>query len=77
MRASAWFNGLEVLIYSLEEHPNRGAITPESKKLRHLLCGNKPHIYRVIYAVDGRAKKVRVVHIRHGAKDAFMPEQAR
>jgi hypothetical protein len=56
MRASAWFNGLEVLIYSLEEHPNRGAITPESKKLRHLLCGNKPHIYRVIYAVDGRAK---------------------
>jgi toxin ParE1/3/4 len=76
MHAFAWFNGLEAIVYSLEEHPKLGAITPESKKLRHLLYGNKPHIYRVIYAVDERAKKVSVLHVRHGAKDAFTPEQA-
>jgi len=75
-QAFSWFNGLEAIVYSLEEHPKRGAITPESKKLRHLLYGNKPHFYRVIYAVDKRAKKVRVLHIRQGARDAFTPEQA-
>jgi len=77
IHAFTWFNGLEAIIYGLETHPKRGAIAPESKKLRHLLYGNKPHIYRVIYAVYERAKKVRVLHIRHGARDAFMPEQER
>lgn len=76
VRASTWFNGLEALVYSLEEYPNRGAITLEGKKLRHLLYGNKPHIYRVIYSVHDRTKKVRVLHIRHGARDAIKPEQA-
>ena len=77
VQASTWFNGLEATVYSLGEYPNRGAITPESKKLRHLLYGNKPHIYRIIYSVDYRAKKVRVLHIRHGARDAFKPELAK
>ena len=71
VQALAWFNGLEAMVYSLEEHPDRGAITPENKKLRHLLYGNKPHIYRVIYRVETRSKKVKVVHIRHGARDEF------
>jgi toxin ParE1/3/4 len=77
MQAFAWFNGLEAIVHSLDEYPNRGAITPESNKLRHLLYGNKPHIHRIIYSVDQRAKKVRVLHIRHGARDAFTPEHAR
>lgn len=76
VQAFAWFNGLEARVYSLDEYPNRGAITPESKKLRHRLYGNKPHIYRITYSVDQRAKKVRVLHIRHGARDAFTPMQA-
>jgi plasmid stabilization system protein ParE len=69
--AFAWFNGLEALACSLDEHPNRGAVTPESKQLRHLLYGNKPHVYRVIYRVYESAKKVRVLHIRHGAREPF------
>ena len=69
--AFEWFNGLESLINSLNEHPERGALTPDNKKLRHLLYGNKPHIYRVIYRVEKRAKKVKVLHIRHGARDAI------
>jgi len=69
--AFAWFNGLERLVYSLDKLPSRGAVTPESKDLRHLLYGNKPHVYRIIYRVHERAKKVRVLHIRHGAREAF------
>ena len=75
--AVAWFNGLEATVYSLDQHPDRGAITPESRKLRHLLYGNKPHVYRIIYRVPERAKKVKVLHVRHGARDAFTPKQAR
>jgi plasmid stabilization system protein ParE len=74
-QAFAWLNGLETMVYSLEEHPARGAITPESRKLRHLLYGNKPHVYRIIYRVDERRKTVRVLHIRHGARDAFTRPQ--
>ena len=69
--AFAWPNCLEALVCSFDEHPNRGAVTPESKQLRHLLYGNKPHAYRVIYRVYERAKTVRVLHIRHGTREAF------
>jgi plasmid stabilization system protein ParE len=75
--AFAWFNGLETLVYSLDEFPNRGAVTPEDENLRHLLYGNKPHVYRIVYRVYERAKKVRVLHIRHGARKAFQWREAR
>jgi plasmid stabilization system protein ParE len=69
-RAAAWFNGLENSVFSLAEHPDRCPTTPENKKLRHLLHGNKPHIYRIIYRVNERAQMVKVLHVRHGARDA-------
>ena len=75
VQSFAWFNGLEAMVYSLDEHPDRGAITPENKKLRHLLYGNKPYIYRIIYRLEARSKKVKVVHIRHGARDEFTPRK--
>jgi plasmid stabilization system protein ParE len=37
--AFAWFNELAREVYSLERFPERGAVIPESKKLRHLLFG--------------------------------------
>jgi plasmid stabilization system protein ParE len=40
--AFAWFNNLAREIYSLERFPERGAVIPESKKLRHLLFEKKP-----------------------------------
>ena len=70
-QASAWFNDLEAAILSLDNHPQRSATTPENKALRHSLFGNKPDIYRIIYAIDERARIVRVLHIRHGARRAF------
>jgi plasmid stabilization system protein ParE len=68
-QAFTWFNGLEAAITSLEQHPNRGPRTPEDKTLRHLLYGKKPHIYRIIYEVEGRTHTVNVLHIRHGARE--------
>ena len=37
--ARAWFNGLERMIASLDQLPDRGGITPEDKRLRELLYG--------------------------------------
>ena len=73
--AYAWFNGLTDAIYSLEAHPDRGSHTPENRKLRQLLYGNKPHIYRLIYYVDHRNKAMNVLHIRHGAMRPFSSDE--
>jgi len=68
-QASDWFAGLEEAIYSLEQHPKRAPTIPEDSKLRHLLYGKKPHVYRIIYEVAERARRVDVLHIRHSARD--------
>lgn len=73
-RAFAWFNDLAEAIYSLERYPGRGAVTPESKKLRHLLFGKKPTTYRIIYTVDKRHAAVSILHIRHGARAPLSSE---
>jgi toxin ParE1/3/4 len=66
--ALQWYRGLKEAILSLEDQPNRCPTTPENDKLRHLLYGNKPHIYRAIYRVLEKQKQVEVLHIRHGAR---------
>jgi toxin ParE1/3/4 len=69
--AARWYNGLEESIYALARFPQR-AVAPEArkaeKKLRHLLYGKKPHVYRAIYEVDEQCKTVWVLTIRHGAR---------
>jgi toxin ParE1/3/4 len=69
--ALKWFRGLKSAILSLDEQPERCPITPESNRLRNLLYGHKPHIYRVIYRIVEKQKQVKVLHIRHGAREAF------
>jgi toxin ParE1/3/4 len=69
--ALRWFEGLRRAIFTLQEHPERCVVTPESKKARHLLYGRKPRIYRVIYLVAETEKRVYVLHIRHGARRRF------
>ena len=69
--AFAWFNDLAGAIYSLERFPERGAVAPENKKLRQLVFGRKPNTYRIIYTVDKRSHAVNLLHIRHGARNAF------
>ncbi len=73
--AASWFNGLEEAIYTLERFPRRCPVAPEGKRakrpLRHLLYGSKRDVYRVIFEIDDRRKRVRVLTVIHGAMDRF------
>jgi toxin ParE1/3/4 len=69
--ARRWYRGLKQAILSLTERPNRCPVTPENKRLRHLLYGKKPHLYRIIYRVSSPRRQVDVLHIRHGARRKF------
>ena len=71
--AFRWFMGLERAVLTLEETPNRNPVTPEHPDFRHLLYGNRPHIYRLIYRVLEKQKQVDLLHIRHGARRKFKP----
>ena len=74
-RASRWFRGLEEAIQRLSQLPQRHPTTTEDPTLRHLLYGNKPHVYRIIYSIDLSKKIVSVIHVRHSARDAFEPDE--
>ena len=71
--AMEWYLGIKAAILSLEQRPNRCPITRKRDKLRHLLYGHKPHVYRVIYRVLEKRKQVDVLHIRHGARRKLKP----
>ena len=71
--ALKWYRGLKEAVLRLEEQPNRWPATPEKPQLRHLLYGSKPHIYRVIYRVMEKQKRVDILHIRHGARKKLKP----
>jgi toxin ParE1/3/4 len=63
-----WYQDLRDAILSLERKPNRGSIFQKSARLRQLLYGHWPHIYRVIYRVLEKQKEVEILHVRHGAR---------
>lgn len=66
--ALKWHQDLRNVILSLERKPNRGSIYQKRGRLRQLLYGHKPHIYRIIYRVLEKQQKVEILHIRHGAR---------
>jgi len=67
LAAARWFNGLHQALGSLSDMPQRCPLIHGSRQLRHLLYGNKPHIYRAIYSIDERNRRVVIHTIRHGA----------
>lgn len=77
--AARWFNGFEEAVYALSQLPKRCPVAPEGRMakrpLRHLLYGNKPHVYRAIYEIDEPGKTVYVLTIRHGAMDEARPDE--
>lgn len=75
--AVTWYSGLREAILSLEEKPNRCPETPETSRLRHLLYGHKPHVYRVIYWVTESSRQVDILHVRHGARQRFRPSDVK
>ena len=72
--AHTWYLGLRDAIRSLQNMPGRCPAAHEDRNLRHLLYGQKPNVYRVIYRIQEKSKLVEVLHIRHGARDEFRPE---
>ena len=42
--------------------PHRCPTTRESQQVRHLLYGNKPHVYRVIFRILEKHRRVEVLH---------------
>lgn len=75
--AARWYNGLEQAVYALASYPHRCPVAPEARrakrKLRHLLYGKEPHVYRVIYEIDEGRPAVWVLTIRHGALRKLKP----
>ena len=69
----AWFDGLEQLMMRMDAFPGRGSTVPEDGRFRQLLYGNRPHTYRIIYKIDEEAMTVTVIHVRHGARSAWLP----
>jgi plasmid stabilization system protein ParE len=67
-RAQEWFNGLEQIIASLKKLPNRGTTSRKHAAVRNLFYGDNPHVYVIHYQVIEEAKRVEVLHIRHGAR---------
>lgn len=69
--AAAWYGGLKDAIAALRTNPQRCPVTPESRELRHLLYGRKPHVYRVVFRIVEKHKQVEILTIHHGARDRF------
>jgi len=80
-QGTRWFNGLERAVLSLDEHPKRCPVAPESfdpdRPVRVLAYGRKPHTYRIFFTVDEDAEIVRVVHVRRAARQRAMTEELR
>ena len=69
--ALVWYLGIKEAILSLGKHPNRCPVTQKKDKLRHLLYGHKPNIYRVLYRVNDKQKKVEVLRVRHCSRQSL------
>ena len=65
-----WYVALNDAIRSLGTLPKRCPLAPESARcpfeVRQLLYGRKPHVYRILFTIDGET--VRILHIRHGRR---------
>jgi plasmid stabilization system protein ParE len=78
--AHRWFTGLMDAVLSLEELPNRCPLAPEAEllgvPLRQLLYGKRWSRFRIVFRVyDQPEPVVRVVAIRHGARDYMDAEE--
>jgi toxin ParE1/3/4 len=65
-----WFLALDDAIASLALFPERCPFAPETAhfpfEVRQLLYGRKPHVYRILFTIEG--ERVKVLHIRHGRR---------
>lgn len=71
-----WFVALGAAISSLAVLPSRCPLAPENQdspaELRQLLYGHRPHVYRILFTIEGAS--VQVLHIRHGRRRGIRGE---
>jgi plasmid stabilization system protein ParE len=71
--AARWQNRIESTIGKLETDadmwPEADEAVELNRPLRCVLHGRRPHVYRILYTVDGQT--VNVHRIRHTAQDAL------
>lgn len=69
--ALRWFGGLERAIASLTRMPHRCALVHNlggfPSEVRHLLYGTRPHLYRIVFTIQGEV--VYILHVWHGRRD--------
>jgi plasmid stabilization system protein ParE len=74
--AARWFNRFVDAVNSLTESPARCGLAPENDavepEIRQPLYGRRSAVYRAILTITGR--DVRVLHIRHAAREALSAE---
>jgi plasmid stabilization system protein ParE len=72
-----YFRSHRAAFLSLESFPERCPVAPESEffdhDIRQLIYGKRQHTYRILFDVGG--KKVRILHIRHGARGHMTGEE--
>jgi plasmid stabilization system protein ParE len=65
-----WFLAMEEAITSLSSLPERCPLALENARfpfeVRQLLYGRKPHVYRILFTIEGDA--VKILHIRHARR---------
>jgi len=77
--AVAWYNGALDGFCALEIFPERCPLAPESDafdhEIRQLFYGRRQHAYRILFDVSGET--VRILHVRHGAREHIEPGEER
>ncbi len=75
--AAKWFNGFVEALNSLTTAPERCGLAPENDavepEIRQLLYGRRGGVYRALFTITG--SQVRVLHIRHTARQSMLPEE--
>ena len=67
LRGPIWFEELLQSIRSLSRMPRRSPRARGLHRVRCLLFGKHRDVYRILYEIDERSRRVIVLQIRHGA----------
>lgn len=74
--AAKWQNQIEATIDRLSQDasvwPEADEAADLNRDLRCKLHGRRPHVYRILYTIDGDL--VRVHRVRHAAQDRLTPD---
>ena len=73
--ADRWLAGLIEAMGSLQQHPRRCSLAPESRffkrRIRQLLYGKGRRKSRILFAI--RPGRVHVLHVRHWSQNILAP----